>query len=448
MALFRKIIVRPNVYSVKTSKGRSIKAVTTELLADVVKQNNAMLAAGLKIPAPFAHKDENNIVPSLLEADEETDAQTRKRKNWSSDINGGFWKKFELTPKGELAGYVEIPNDKDAEKIGSTIQETSVFLEPEFEDGLGRKWSNALRHVALVVNPVEPDQTNFELVDTSPEYSLAMAFCMSDAVGTPPKKDGDGDGKKNESKPPSSSSSPDSGSSSSSSSGNLSDTSKEDPKSDDSNVNSEDEEQQGSGNIPEIVSLLKDKLGYELPSDTTPQNFMDRLRTLLTSIKKDQEEEEEDFASEEQPKKDDNSVVKPSPVAMSQDQNKDNIVLLEKLEKKASTLVDNLVLQVKTALKGRIEALIEKGKIGKEIADKMLYPQVDALTMSLEDLNEDGSLPELEAEKLIVMAEQLSGFDSQSDFNKPRDGKALEAQDQGESTATADELENSYKIFM
>lgn len=447
MALFRKIIVRPNVYSVKTPKGRSIKAVTAELLASVVKSNNAMIDAGLKIPAPFAHKDDNNIVPSLLEADGETDAQTRKKKNWSSDINAGFWKKFELTPSGELAGYVEVPNQADADKIGTTVQETSVFLEPEFEDGLGRKWTNALRHVALVVNPIEPDQTNFELVDTSPEYSLAMAFCMSDAVGTPPKKDGDGDGKKNEGPPSSDSSGGSSAPTHSSPSGDSSDTSKEDPKSDDSNKDSENDEDLMSGNVPEIVSLLKDKLGYELPSDTTPQNFLDRLRTLLTSIKKDEEEEEEDFTSEEQPKKDDNSVVKPSPVAMSQDQNKDNIVLLEKLEKKASTLVDGLVSQVKSAFKKRVDALVEAGKIGKEIADKMLYPQVEALAMSLEDLNEDGSLPQTDVEKLLIMAEQLSGFDHQTDFTKPKDGAALDARDDSQSTATAEEIEASYKLF-
>ncbi len=395
MALFRKIITRPNVYSVKTPQGRRIKAVSKQLLSDVADTGNKMIEAGLNIPAPYAHKDGDNIVPSPLGKDE--------KPTWSANFNAGFWKKFELTPAGELAGYIEVENEDDAKKIGKSIKETSVWLEPEFTDGLGRKWKNALRHVALVTNAVEPDQENFQLVDTSPEYSLAMAFCMSDAVDIPKKKDGDGDGKTGEGSPP------------------PSDTSKEDPKSDDSNNNDPDTDNIGSGNVPEIVSLLRDKLGYELPTDTTPENFLDRLRTLLTSIKKEEEEDEE-LAVDKQPKEDDKSQAKPSPVTMAQDQNTDNVVLLEKLQTRASKLVQQMLDTVKADLTARVNAVIAAGKIGKKTAEEMFLQPIAALTMSLEDLDDEGKVPSLEIERVLVMAESMSGLLDDADTSKPENG--------------------------
>lgn len=391
MPLFRKIITRPNVYSVKTPQGRRIKAVSKQLLSDVADTGNKMIEAGLNIPAPYAHKDGDNVVPSPLGKDE--------KPTWSANLNAGFWKKFELTPAGELAGYVEVENEEDAKKIGKSIKETSVWLEPEFTDGLGRKWKNALRHVALVTNAVEPDQENFQLVDTSPEYSLAMAFCMSDAVDAP-KKDGDGDGKSGEGSPP------------------PADTSKENPKSDDSESNNPDAEKIGSGNVPEIVALLKEKLDYELPSDTTPENFLDRLRTLLTSIKKE-EEEDEDLAVDKQPKEDEKSEAKSSPVTMAQD-NPDNVVVLEKLQNKAKKLVDAMLSDLKADLRQRVEAVIAAGKIGKKTAEDMFLKPIEALTMSFDDLDEEGNLPSLEIEKVLVMAESMSGLlDDAQDLTKP-----------------------------
>lgn len=405
MPLFRKIITKPDVYSVKTAKGRRIKAVTSKLLSDVADTGNKMIAAGLNIPAPYAHMDGNKTVPSPTQGTE--------KPTWSANFNAGFWKKFELTPAGELAGYIEVENEDDVKKIGTSIKETSVWLEPEWEDGLGRKWKNALRHVALVTNPIEPDQENFQLVDSSPEYALAMSFCMSDAVGgdsTPPKKkDGDGDGKTGESTQRGEGAS------------TPSNTSGEDPKSDDSGEDSDNDEDIQSGNVPEIVSLLKDKLGYELPSDTTPQNFLDRLRTLLTSIKKE-EEEEVDLVDDEQPKKDDKSEAKSPPFAMADD-NKDNSVILEKLQKQADKIVQGMLATLKADLTKRVNAVIEAGKIGKVTAEKMLLQPIEALTMSLDDLDEDGHLIPCELEERIVMAETLSGLISdEADTSKPAVG--------------------------
>jgi hypothetical protein len=416
MPLFRKIITRPNVYSVKTPQGRRIKAVSKQLLADVADTGNKMIEAGLNIPAPYAHKDGHNIVPSPLGKDE--------KPTWSANFNAGFWKKFELTPAGELAGYIEVENEDDAKKIGKSIKETSVWLEPEFTDGLGRKWKNALRHVALVTNAVEPDQENFQLVDTSPEYSLAMAFCMSDAVDAP-KKDGDGDGKTSEGSAP------------------PADTSKENPKSDDASKDDPDTDQINGGNVPEIVSLLKDKLGYELPTDTTPENFLDRLRTLLTSIKKE-EEEEEDLATEKQPKEEEKSQAKPSPVTMA-NENPDNVVLLEKLQKQAQKFTNKMLEDLKADLTKRVEAVVAAGKLSKKAAEELFLTPIQALTMSLEDLDEEGNIPKLPIQDMLVMAESMSGLLDDNDYTKPNVGNVQHMQENPQDVMTAEEKEQFFR---
>jgi hypothetical protein len=426
MPIFRKLITTPDVYRVNTPKGRRIKAVTPELLKEAAETNQSMLDAGIKIPAPFAHKDDEGVVPSPL-LEDDMDAQTKQKKRWSSDINGGFWKKFEYTDEG-LVGYVEV-TDKIAEKLGNTIQETSVLLEPEWEDGLGRKWKNALRHVALVTNAVEPNQKNFELVDLSPEYSLAMSFSMSDAVG--------GDSKKPEKESDPSAKSP----------SETQDTSSEVNKSDDSNENDKDKLQ--SGNIPEIVSLLKEKLDYELPSDTTPENFLDRLRVLLTSIKKDEEEEEADFKvnpkSKEKPGGDD-SEVKSSPVAMADD-NKDNLTILEK---KSSRLLEKLQDTFKALIASRLQNALEAGKIGKRTFDKMTE-ELGTLAMSLDDFDEEtGEFKKSRIEEKLEMAEDLAGFNTTDTASNtlPNGGFIPPNPDDANAPkATPEELEAIYNLL-
>lgn len=411
MAEYRKIILTPNVYSVKTRKGRKLVPVTKTLLKNVAKTANEMIEAGLRIPAPFAHWDENGVAPSPL-LDQETDAETNKKKIWSSDLNAGFWKKFEATNDGELAGYVDIADEYES-KVGTTIKETSVFLEPEYTDGLGRTWSNALRHVALVTNAVEPNQKNFELVDTSPEYSLSMAFSMSDAVDSSSQE-----------KP------------------KESDTSDEKVKSDDSN--DKDKDKLGSGNIPEIISLLKDKLGYEMPSDTTAENFLDRFRTLLTSIKKDElEDDEESFnkkpKSDEKPGGDD-AEVRTSPVAMS-DTNK--TATTEVFEKKIPKLMEKLIETFKSAISARLDKLAMEGKLSKPKIES-LRQELATLVMSLDDFDEEtGEFKRTSLEEKLEMAEDLSGFYDEPTDKKPK-GNTLSNDDGSTAPMTKEELDSIY----
>lgn len=405
MVKFRKVIGRPGVFRVNTPKGKAIKALTPEYWNSVYKTAKDMLSQGLKIPSPFSHKDDNGIVPSVLNEDD-NDAETLTKKTWSSDINAGFWEDFEIDEKNQLVGVLNIPDEKVAEKLSKTIKETSVFVEPEFVDGLGRTWKNALRHVALVTNPVDPNQDNFERILGEKDYSLAMSFSMADEISpvSKPTKD--------------------------TSDVNGEDTTTDPTSNEDSTV---------AAGIPEIVSLIKDKLGYEMPSDTDEKNFLDRLRTILVSIKQSETDEEmKDFT--QKPKK---AETESSTVVMADEvknENPDNVVLMEK---KVSKLLDLHIAQLKDTLLAKINKLIQRGVIGKAKAEKDLIPAVSAISMSLDDLDEDGNCNKHPIEMALDMLDEQAGLlDKGNDEEKV--GEAEQLPDE-EIAMSDEEAEKLYK---
>ena len=381
MARFRKIICRPRVYRVDTPKGRQITPITEKLIRSVAQTANEMLKAGLKIPSPFAHKDGNKIVPGPLVEKEgnEVDAQTLEAPTWNSSLNAGFWEKFEVDNRGNLVGILDVPGSEEdlstnAGKISKTIKETSVYLVPEFVDGLGRTWKNALRHVAVVNNAIEPDQTNFELIPDTETYALAMAFSMSDEVGY-------SDDKPSESspKPPK----------------DTTDSEGEDTTTD----TTTDETSSSTANIPEIVSLIKDKLGYEMPTDTDDKNFLDRLRTILVSIKQDAEPDEELKDLEKKPKE---AETESPTTIMADETNPDNVVWITKINKLVKAQVEKLQQEFNT----RIQALIASGRISKKHAQTTLLPAVGELSMSHEDLDAEGNFPKTHIEMALELLEE------------------------------------------
>ena len=382
MKQFKKTILKPGVYSVNTPGGRKMTPISSEYITKTCNTANAMLEKGLRIPAPFAHKDDAGIYPGPLSDidSQEVDAKTQKKKRWSSDINGGFWNKFEVSDEGELVGYVET-SDEAGEKVGTTVQETSVFVIPEWEDGTGYKWENALYHVAMVTNPIEPNQDNFEKMEEQPELAMAMAFSMSDEVGVDP-----------------------------------------------------------SNKIAETLSLLKDKLLIELPGDTNPDNFFDRLVVVLLNIP---QKEEEDITT---PTK--GSTVESSPVIMSEN-NQDNLV---EIQTQAGNLLTQLVDQLKSNLKSRVSSMVEKGKIGKAYVEKTLTPQIEGLTMSFDELDAEGNMPKTALEMSLDVLDSNEALVGPTEGTKEKVGDAPEetAEMKGEedSHLTEAEMNEVYAGFM
>jgi hypothetical protein len=363
MAKFRKNIVKPSVYRVNTKEGKQIRAVSSEFLKEVCENTREMMAAGIKVPAPYAHKNENGIYPGpvLEQEGKEVDAKTLEPTVWSSDFNAGFWNEFTLDDTS-IAGVLDSSNSD----IGETIKDTSIYVDPEFTDGLGRTWKNVIRHVALVTNPVEPYQDNFTKIEEG-EHALAMSFSMSDEVGGDPISQVQD-----------------------SPSGEASDKTEANP---------------SGGDVTEIVKLMDEKFGISFPGDTSDANFLDRLLTVLTSIPNEEEGEDEMLGK---PK---GSEVQSSPVIMANENTDDKkLEQAELLEAKAQKLLEGYMVQVKSNFTDRINALIKKGKIGKEYAEQKLFPAVEGLAMSLDDIDVEGKFKETPLQMSLDMLDSTEGF--------------------------------------
>lgn len=158
---FKKQILRPGVYFVNDgNNGRRLEYITAERLEHWASQHKKMVEAGLHVPAPAIHKKEAEPTNSLK----------------TSKDNFGWWEQIEFTGDA-LEGVVDIPVKSDQERIGKTVKEVSIYAKPKFIDGLGNEWKDVLTHIAIVTNPIEPNQKNFEKVE---DGSLSVA--MSDFV--------------------------------------------------------------------------------------------------------------------------------------------------------------------------------------------------------------------------------------------------------------------------
>jgi len=77
-----------------------------------------------------------------------------------SDRNMGFVR--DLQREGDtLYAVVDVPREEDASRIGTTIQEVSISVDPAYRDGTGRAWGEVVRHIAPCTEPVVPGQDNF-----------------------------------------------------------------------------------------------------------------------------------------------------------------------------------------------------------------------------------------------------------------------------------------------
>lgn len=158
---FKKQILRPGVYFVNDgNNGRRLEYITAERLKHWADQHKKMVSAGLHVPAPAIHKKEAEPTNSLK----------------TSKDNYGWWEQIEFTGNA-LEGVVDIPVKSDQERIGKTVKEVSIYAKPKFIDGLGNEWKDVLTHIAIITNPIEPNQKNFEKVE---DGSLSVA--MSDIV--------------------------------------------------------------------------------------------------------------------------------------------------------------------------------------------------------------------------------------------------------------------------
>lgn len=394
MTKFRKLIVTPGVHRVGRLDGRQeMVAITPERISEWVENTNKLLSWGVSIPAPFAHQDKNLHfpLPTIRLGDENNSladayhSPSSPSLSWDASINGGFWEDpFEIDPEtGGLVGYVSSPGDDSdpntpAGKIGKLVKETSVLVmgprKVVDKEGNIREIGEHLAHVAMCLHPAQPGQKNFEPVPVSEELALAMSFAMSDLVSESvvPQVG----------KPP------------------------------------KDNE------LLETISLLAEIAYVALPPDTTRENFITNLNVCLRQKAADQKESEQKMASLEQRPPD--AETKSPSMTMNQTVKEPDLA--------TTLLMNNLVKSKRKSLRERIDALVSSGRVKKTYADQKLYPQVEALAMSPDQvLASNGEAPRLPIDDIVEALEQtmpLTGTslveDPTSSFTTPPDAQVEE----------------------
>ena len=177
MPKLRKEILPEGEYLVSRPDGtRKLAKFDGDYLTTVSKTTNDMIAAGLKIPAPFKHL--RNALPTI--DDVTTDSYD----------NSGYWDSFEVVEekgKKTFYGVIDAPGDvanlsTPAGKLTNTIKEVSACIKDSWQDGLGRNWGPCILHCAPVLHPVVPGQSGFSLLEDSIALSLSDVVAPTNLV--------------------------------------------------------------------------------------------------------------------------------------------------------------------------------------------------------------------------------------------------------------------------
>jgi len=373
MPKFKKLILKPGVHRVGRIDGSTeLVAITPERIKTWVENTNKARACGVSIPAPFAHQDSKLRFPlpvrlggdgaSLSDAYSESDGIS-----WDSSINAGFWDDpFEIDPEtGGLVGVVDAPgNEEDvttpAGKIGKVVRETSVFtMGPRTildKDGNPVEIGEHLAHVALVLHPAENGQKNFQPIGKNEEQStnislkdksLAMSICMADMLPAGPTP----------------------------------------------GAPLQDQE------LVDTIGLLASVAYISLPQNTSRENFITNLNICLRqkAVDKQEKQKEEESLTQRPP----GAETRNPSIAMSENLQPNEILL--------SMFMSNIVKAKKKSLKERVDALVASGRVRKAYADEKLYPRIESMVLSPDQVVEaKGETPRDPIDDLIDALEQTS----------------------------------------
>ena len=131
--VFRKDVIRTGTWW--TSGGKAIE-VTPERMDRWCERFRVMKAAGIKVDAPYDHSDD-------------------------SRDNAGFVRAMERIGD-TLYVELEVPRAEDQNRIGSTVTEVSLSVNPAFVAGDGKNYGECIEHVAPCTRARVSGQSNFE----------------------------------------------------------------------------------------------------------------------------------------------------------------------------------------------------------------------------------------------------------------------------------------------
>jgi hypothetical protein len=341
---------------------------------------NKMRKSGVRVPAPWVHDDQ--ILGGKATPIEEKSLSMGNTFMNDGSRNAGFWEQLSFDESSKtLYGVLEVPGNPDdpntpAGKIGTSVQEVSVYVSPGWKDGSGETWDESILHIGCVCSPIERGQRNFELA----ENDLYVCMSMQEQQETPEQESAEHSPEKTT-------------------------------------------EQQGlfSGNLASILGLLKSAVNIALPTSTTVENFLDRLETALAQYQACNEDGEQAGTDVTVPPE--GAVEKQAPFIMSFSNEQlaaivaagvqnpatgkpwslpeiqeaarvepkvDGSVIMAHPEVKAMAdstmaLLTAFTDQAKANYRSRIDALKASGGVSPEYATGTLLPMVDSLTMSFEN---------------------------------------------------------------
>lgn len=371
---YDKVIVRPGSYRVPAKKGspgafedeggRWVREETFSIdrLNKIAAIAAKMSDEKIKIPAPFAHRDKNKkyVFPVKGDGADALDALHNKPLAWDASINGGFWRDLrfvddasainpEFQPGPGLIGTVDTfgdPSDLNspAGKVSRTVQETSICVLKNYKPPMSdAPYEDYIAHIAMPVHAVEPGQDNFAEVAAMSEESDDDLIVVS-----------------------------------------MSDL-----------VQANDGADAQEQDDPEMVEVLGflTQLKIDLPPDTNRDNLISVLRITLRQKIADQKEMTQGNPLTQAPA---GSTSKPAPVAMSQSPDAISNALLRRETNRK-----------KDELKRRLKRLKSTGshELTPELMTE-LEGEIELVSMSADDLNEDGDFPVSTIEKQIALLER------------------------------------------
>lgn len=368
-ARFEKIVLTPGEYYVAYNGSTKVKEhFSAERLAKMAETGMQMIQNGLKIPVPFVHFDKDSHTPTpvtLSDNGTEVDPLTGKPIQWDSSINGGFAEAWYVNDDGALVASLESFGDAEdltspSGKIGTVCQETSIGLAKQYMDGKGNVYEDAPIHIAACIKAVEPNQTNFVLLNdddvtkVSGDLSIvsmsSQLLTMADPASTGSNTTGD--------KPLTDDTSPENGGE------NL------------------------SCDVPSLLNLLRKlESPIDLPADTTIETLVERLCIAVNQKICDEESSEEIEPGEgnAQPKPPQNSQEKQGTITMTTPATPP---VETKPDQTNVMLMSMFANQQKAALETRIEGLKKNGVTEDMIKEFVTpYMGIDVTTMSIADFD-------------------------------------------------------------
>ena len=132
--------------------------VDGERLGQWERSFHEMADAGIRVPVPWGH-------------------------SYDPRDNAGFVEEIELRDGG-LWALLNVPDEGDAAKLGSTVRAVSVSINPGFVDGSGRDWGEVIEHVALTNYPVVTEQEDFIQASNDGGERRAIMLELYQGLGT------------------------------------------------------------------------------------------------------------------------------------------------------------------------------------------------------------------------------------------------------------------------